>query len=317
MIQMKLEYFTHHEEFPFFIQYGHHDDFMHLHAHQDFSELVCILEGSGIHHVNDESYFVKKGDVFVINSDTIHGYSKLKDFKICNIMFDYNDFFSTSLDIKKTAGFHSLFHIEPYFSKQSGSFRSLFDNKSTLSYSSSLPTSQSENINHFKSYLKLSLHDFDYVEKMIARMINEYEKKRIGYTTLLRSCFLELVVYITRIYEDQKLIEKDQNIQIAEVIAYMDTHFDTPLTVSELAKMASLSERHFSRIFTQTYGITPIRYINKLRLHKSTIMLCHTNQSITQIAFLCGFNDSNYFARQFKQLFEMSPYQYRKNKSVV
>lgn len=288
MFLMELGYFTEHPDFPFFIQYGQHDESMHLHAHKDFSELVCVLEGSGIHHVNDESYFIKKGDVFVINSDTIHGYSKLKDFRICNIMFDYDDFFSAPLDIKKTAGFHSLFHIDPYFSKQR-------EHKDT-----------------FKSHLKLSFSDFDYTEKIIDRMIEEYESKKIGYTTLLRSCFLELVVYITRIYEDQKPIHKDQNFQIAEVIAYMDTHFEEAFSVHTLAEKANLSERHFSRIFTQTYGITPIRYINKLRLHQAALLLRHTDQPITHIAFQCGFNDSNYFTKQFKQLFGTSPNMYRK-----
>lgn len=284
MFQMELNFFTQDSGFPFFIQYGQHDDFMRIHNHKDFSELVCVLEGNGIHHVNQESYFIKKGDVFVINSETAHGYSQLKDFRICNIMFDYNTFFSMPLDIKKTAGFHSLFHIEPYLTKEQ----------------------------QFKSHLKLSLSDFEYTEKLIAHMIREYDMKPPGYMTLLRCYFLELCVFFARLYSEQQLIQKDHHIQIAEVVAFMDAHYTEPFSVSELAKKAMLSDRHFSRIFTRTYKISPIQYIHQLRLEKAALLLKNSDAPITEIAYLCGFNDSNYFTKHFKQHFGLTPSAYRK-----
>ena len=50
---MHLHYFTTQKDFPFFIQYGHHDENMFLHSHADFSELVFVLGGYATHIVNE------------------------------------------------------------------------------------------------------------------------------------------------------------------------------------------------------------------------------------------------------------------------
>ena len=58
MNKMYLNAFTQNTNFPFFIQYGHHDDSMFLHTHADFSELTIVLSGTAIHVVNNEKYFI-------------------------------------------------------------------------------------------------------------------------------------------------------------------------------------------------------------------------------------------------------------------
>ena len=75
--EMHLHYFTTQKDFPFFIQYGHHDENMFLHSHADFSELVFVLGGYATHIVNEEEYSIKKGDVFVINENTSHGFNRI------------------------------------------------------------------------------------------------------------------------------------------------------------------------------------------------------------------------------------------------
>ena len=65
---MLLSYFTNDDSFPFFIQYGWHEDTMFMHGHKDFSELVVVMDGSAEHVVEDEHFPVKKGDVFVMNT---------------------------------------------------------------------------------------------------------------------------------------------------------------------------------------------------------------------------------------------------------
>ena len=84
---MRLDYFTNDEGFPFFIQYGKHDDYMFMHGHEDFSELVIVLGGRAVHVVENERFEIKKGDVFVMNQGVCHGYDEAENLKICNIMF--------------------------------------------------------------------------------------------------------------------------------------------------------------------------------------------------------------------------------------
>ena len=98
--EMHLQYFTAQKDFPFYIQYGHHDENMFLHNHADFSELVFVLGGHATHIVNDEEYPIQKGDVFVINENTSHAYKDPRHFRICNIMFQPDYFLKNFGDIK-------------------------------------------------------------------------------------------------------------------------------------------------------------------------------------------------------------------------
>ena len=118
--EMHLHYFTTQKDFPFFIQYGHHDENMFLHSHADFSELVFVLGGYATHIVNEEEYSIKKGDVFVINENTSHSYKDPHHFRICNIMFQPDYFLRDFGDIKSLPGYHSLFVIEPALTQQNG-----------------------------------------------------------------------------------------------------------------------------------------------------------------------------------------------------
>ena len=76
MEDMWLHYFTNDDSFPFFIQYGIHEDTMFMHGHADFSELVVVLDGSADHVVDNERFPVKKGDVFFIEAGTLHAIGK-------------------------------------------------------------------------------------------------------------------------------------------------------------------------------------------------------------------------------------------------
>ena len=120
-----LNWFTQDETFPFFIQYGTHDEDLCLHTHADFSELVIVLSGTATHVVDGEEYPIRKGDVFVISNNTAHGYKHPKNFHICNIMFHLSYFLDYQSDIKTTAGFHALFVIEPTLTKTQGFKRQL------------------------------------------------------------------------------------------------------------------------------------------------------------------------------------------------
>ena len=104
-------------------------------------------------------------------------------------------------------------------------------------------------------------------------------------------------------------------INIGQAVAYIENNFRKPLQLKELAEKASLSPRHFSRIFKNNYNTSPIEYIIQLRIKHACKLLQTTQMNITKIAMDCGFSDSNYFTRQFKKMKGITPSQYRdKNK---
>jgi AraC family transcriptional regulator len=97
------------------------------------------------------------------------------------------------------------------------------------------------------------------------------------------------------------------------VTDHIDSHLIEPIAVADLAQRVGLSESHFARAFKQTVGVAPHRFIVERRLERGKRMLADTEDSIAQIASLCGFADQAHFARAFSKAFGMSPSALRKS----
>ncbi|MEG0379337.1 MAG: helix-turn-helix transcriptional regulator, partial [Eubacterium sp.] len=82
--------------------------------------------------------------------------------------------------------------------------------------------------------------------------------------------------------------------------------------IEDLAELACLSERQFRRLFTDKYGLSPKQYCMNLRMKESCYLLKTTELSIAEISEKTGFEDANYFSRQFKKHTGLTPKEYRK-----
>ena len=95
---------------------------------------------------------------------------------------------------------------------------------------------------------------------------------------------------------------------------YMTANSAENLTLESMARRAMLSESHFSRLFKSTTSIGFKEYLNMLRVREAQRLLLNTSASVCEIAFSCGFNDSNYFSNSFKKITGITPLEYRKLK---
>jgi len=86
------------------------------------------------------------------------------------------------------------------------------------------------------------------------------------------------------------------------------------LNISYLAELCNITTTHFARAFKAIYGITPVKYINNLRMEKAVALLTHTSLSITEISEQTGFSDTSYFSKAFKKIHGVSPLNYKYNK---
>ncbi len=98
---------------------------------------------------------------------------------------------------------------------------------------------------------------------------------------------------------------------ICSALKFIDNHFSHKMVLDELAEIAGYSVPQFSRLFSDFTGITPMRYVNIIRIQNSAIMLSQTERSITEIAFACGFDTLEVFERSFKKYFGISASAYR------
>ncbi|PYR26459.1 MAG: hypothetical protein DMF98_08985, partial [Acidobacteria bacterium] len=91
------------------------------------------------------------------------------------------------------------------------------------------------------------------------------------------------------------------------VLEYMDAHFDEPLTLESLARVAGLSVHHFARAFRQSTGEPPHQFLLRRRIERATEMLKQPELPLSEIALAVGFSDHSHFARHFRRLVGMSP----------
>jgi len=115
---------------------------------------------------------------------------------------------------------------------------------------------------------------------------------------------------------ENKTLQAEYISRINRTFDYIESNIEKPMTLEELAGVANFSRFHFNRIFQSIVGETPFQFILRVRLEKSaTLLLTNKNETISEIAYKCGFSDISVFSRNFKSHFQISASQYRANKS--
>lgn len=98
---------------------------------------------------------------------------------------------------------------------------------------------------------------------------------------------------------------------VKQAAAYIDEHYFEELTLSILAEQFHVESSYFSRLFRQETGENVMLYIAKTRMAKAKEYMEDENRSLTEIAFLTGYDDYTYFNRVFRKMTGMSPREYR------
>lgn len=99
---------------------------------------------------------------------------------------------------------------------------------------------------------------------------------------------------------------------ITAALRLMEQEYADPgLTLEELAAAACLSKAQFGRIFTEHLGISPMLFVQQLRLREAASLLRQTGHRISEIARQVGYDDALYFSRLFRRAYGTSPRRYR------
>ncbi|MCD7976260.1 MAG: GlxA family transcriptional regulator [Tannerellaceae bacterium] len=100
---------------------------------------------------------------------------------------------------------------------------------------------------------------------------------------------------------------------IRKAVEWIYDHLQEEITVEKLAEHTLMSPRNFARVFARELNITPIKYVEKLRLEAAIRYLTETHLTTDEIAHLCGLKNSTNLNRLFLHTFEVTPTQYRRN----
>jgi len=102
---------------------------------------------------------------------------------------------------------------------------------------------------------------------------------------------------------------QDERLEAAR--RYIEAHYAGAFELDRCAEEACLSRSHFCYRFARQYGIPPLEYAMRLRLHRAANLLGNPELAIYQVAEMVGYTDALYFSRVFRKRYGMSPRAYR------
>lgn len=155
------------------------------------------------------------------------------------------------------------------------------------------------------------------VKECFESIFREKSEDSFGSDMMIKSHVYRLLAHLYRNYgvvpdKEKNGDRKTKLARLNTVTEYIAEHYAEKIKVSDLAKLCFLSEEYFCRFFKNTTGYAVLEYLTACRMDKAAILLKNTDNSISEIAGMTGFDDANYFARVFKKIYGKTPSQYRK-----
>lgn len=256
------------------------------HRHMDFLSLYAVRRGRGVHWIDQTPYGLTKGDIYLLAPGATHRYCDYADLEIDAFYFQTELFQAAELKaLRELAGFWRLFVGDG-------------------------------NVEH---RIHLTPEEWHEAQTQIEAIRSEWSERSLAGCLLLRQELFRLLVALARRLDKRRpLLEraKPSISGMAEAIRFCEENLDKPLTVPHLAARFFLSTGHFSELFGREAGMPPAAYLRHIRLEKARSLLATTTLPVTQVALQCGFGDPTHFSRIFRDHYQISPMQYRKQARI-
>ncbi|SEQ30686.1 helix-turn-helix domain-containing protein [Myroides profundi] len=249
-------------------------------AHQhSFYQILLIINGTGIHHIDNRIYSVTKGDIFFLAPGQVHRW----DFNETTQGFIINftaDFFSSFLLNK------DFIQLLPFFEYNS----------------------EYTKLNIFKQYSTI-VNIFD-------KITFEFQIKETTDLNLIRIYILELLLLIKKQVNEEYNFSYTQ-LQPTNLIKQfehlVEKNFYELRFPKEYAKLLYVTPNYLNAICQKIKGQSAGEIIRSRILLESKRLLVNTNLSAGEIAYKLSFKDNSYFSRFFKKYVGVSPDEYRKS----
>ncbi len=148
------------------------------------------------------------------------------------------------------------------------------------------------------------------VGDMFRRTEKIFRSKSLGYMERSFSFLYELFYYLQK-ENARSYLSSDKKQKLIPAISYIgDNYLSGNINIEKLSEMCGMSSVYFRRLFGEIYGVSPIKYINGLKLSRAKELLLSEMYSVSEISSLSGFSDECYFCKLFKKETGTTPSEY-------
>ena len=251
-----------------------------VHEH-DFYELVLVRSGFGIHVTERGEYPIIHGNVFLVGPGSAHSYRDMNHLEIINVLYVPERLQFNMLDLRKDPGYRALFGEQTDCSRK------------------------------FAEGLMLNPNQMAVAERILEELKSEQYQQYPGWMFAMNTGFMQFVLLLSR----AAAVENGMEVpfaRIGHVLDYINHHDIETLPIAEIANGCGISVRTLERLFVQALHCTPVAYLMERRLLRGAELLLSTDNTISEIALVCGFCDGNHFSKMFNRKFAMPPSEYRR-----
>lgn len=127
------------------------------------------------------------------------------------------------------------------------------------------------------------------MKNIICAIMSEMSCKQEFYRESTRGLGLALMMMIARMNSNvgnapEGLRQKNGFDQVRPALEHIRDHYAMPMKIAEIASVCHMSESHFRRLFEENIGMTPVDYLNQVRVKKACDMIRKTGYSMEEIA---------------------------------
>lgn len=159
--------------------------------------------------------------------------------------------------------------------------------------------------------------DYPEMAGMIRKILEIMRQEKVYYVEEAKGMLAVLLINIARENRGREGAGAESRGLIAPPVCramdYIELHYMEPLKAEDLAGFCHISEAHLRRLFSFYLKMSPLEYINLVRIQTACDYLKTTDEQVADIAYKCGFPTLSTFNRNFKKIQGSSPNKWRKN----
>jgi len=162
-----------------------------------------------------------------------------------------------------------------------------------------------------------ALSDDSRLVSLVREIVEEWEQNPQGWEDAARGLLATVLIRHARLphqatdSKQRRREKRDELKRLHPILQYIDTHFNEPLNVAELAARFHMHPATLRKRFNLAVGISPLRYIHRIRLSTACSFLRGTDATVAEIASDVGYQSISSFNRHFQEEYGVSPTAYR------